>query len=536
MIRLNQVKLPVDHTESDLEKKILKLLHLKPRDLLSYKIVRRSVDARKKPDIFYVYTIDAETPKEPGILSGKRNPNLSRASERPYVFPDPGSEPMDERPVIIGSGPAGLFCAYMLAKHGYRPLILEMGDEAEVRREKTDKFWSGGILDTNSNVQFGEGGAGTFSDGKLNTSVKDRYGRNRRVMEIFVESGAPEKILYEARPHLGTDQLIRIVQNMRSSIIAMGGDVYFRSKMTDMHIKNGAIQSIETQDGRIFYTKTLILAIGHSSRDTFELLHRRGIHMNAKPFAVGVRVIHPQEMINLSQYGTPRHPHLGAADYRLAHTVGTGRGVYSFCMCPGGYVVNASSEKNMTAVNGMSYSARDSEYANSAIVVTVSPEDYRSYADLRLPPELQGVSFQRHLESAAFRNGGGAVPVQRFEDFCALRRSSSLPYHNFHKGAVLPSAVHDIFPEDISISLRQGIEYFDHLIPGYGEGDALMAGVESRTSSPVRILRGENLCAIGHPGLYPCGEGAGYAGGITSAAVDGMKTAEAILLSLQGQA
>ena len=527
MLRVSQLKLPVEHKEADLKNKLCRLLRIKPQELTDYHIVRRSIDARKKPDIYYVYTIDAETTKEEKILANRKLTNVARAKEAEYQFPAPGRQEMTERPVIVGSGPAGLFCAYMLASHGYRPILLEMGEEAAVRKQKIDSFWAGNALDKKCNVQFGEGGAGTFSDGKLNTSVKDRSGRNHKVLELFVKAGAPEKILYEAKPHLGTDQLIIIVQNLRNSIIAMGGEVHFRAKVTDLHIKKGEIQAVETEDGRIFHTHTLVLAVGHSSRDTFGLLYRRGMHMMAKPFAVGVRVVHPQAVINQSQYGIAKHAVLGAADYRLAHTVDTGRGVYSFCMCPGGYVVNASSEEEMTAVNGMSYSGRDSAYANSAIVVTVTPEDYMQKADSSMPDELQGIAFQRNLEGAAFRNGQGQVPVQRFADFCRQEKSTGIAYGDFMKGNYHPSLINDIFPAEITASLQQGIRWFDRQIPGFAAGDTVLAGVESRTSSPVKMERNE-LLESNIRGIYPCGEGAGYAGGITSAAIDGLKVAEEI--------
>lgn len=529
MIRIQQLKLPVGHTKEELEQKLLKELKLSPEKLISYELRKQSIDARKKP-IQYVYTIDVQVKEEDRVLKRARNSKASRAEVHTYQLPKPGSRPLNHRPVIIGSGPAGLFCGLMLAKAGYCPVILERGKPAQERKNSVELFWNTGQLDVRSNVQFGEGGAGTFSDGKLNTLVKDTKGRNRLVLEAFVEAGAPEEILWQNKPHLGTDVLIGIVENIRCQIEALGGQVCFESQMTDLTLKEGRIQRIQVMEGqrgkeRTYELETdiLILAPGHSARDTFLMLKEKGIPMEAKAFAVGVRVEHPQEMINLSQYGAEYPKELSAASYKLTRKVSDGRGVYSFCMCPGGYVVNASSEERALAVNGMSYQARDGHNANSAIVVTVGPKDFKG-TDV-----LSGMEFQRRLEQAAYRAGEGKVPVQLFGDYQKGVVSHSLGnVEPAIKGAWTFGDVRSIFPEELAAALEEGILGCEQILTGFARGDALLSGVESRTSSPVKIPRNQEMeSAIG--GLYPCGEGAGYAGGITSAAMDGVKTAEAVI-------
>lgn len=529
MIRIQQLKLPVGHTKEELEQKLLKELKLSPEKLISYELRKQSIDARKKP-IQYVYTIDVQVKEEDRVLKRARNSKASRAEVHTYQLPKPGSRPLNHRPVIIGSGPAGLFCGLMLAKAGYCPVILERGKPAQERKNSVELFWNTGQLDVRSNVQFGEGGAGTFSDGKLNTLVKDTKGRNRLVLEAFVEAGAPEEILWQNKPHLGTDVLIGIVENIRCQIEALGGQVCFESQMTDLTLKEGRIQRIQVVEGqggkeRTYELETdiLILAPGHSARDTFLMLKEKGIPMEAKAFAVGVRVEHPQEMINLSQYGAEYPKELSAASYKLTRKVSDGRGVYSFCMCPGGYVVNASSEERALAVNGMSYQARDGHNANSAIVVTVGPKDFKG-TDV-----LSGMEFQRRLEQAAYRAGEGKVPVQLFGDYQKGVVSHSLGnVEPAIKGAWTFGDVRSIFPEELAAALEEGILGCEQILAGFARGDALLSGVESRTSSPVKIPRNQEMeSAIG--GLYPCGEGAGYAGGITSAAMDGVKTAEAVI-------
>lgn len=529
MIRIQQLKLPVGHTKEELEQKLLKELKLSSEKLISYELRKQSIDARKKP-IQYVYTIDVQVKEEDRVLKRARNSKASRAEVHTYQLPKPGSKPLNHRPVIIGSGPAGLFCGLMLAKAGYCPVILERGKPVQERKRSVELFWNTGQLDVRSNVQFGEGGAGTFSDGKLNTLVKDTKGRNRVVLEAFVEAGAPEEILWQNKPHLGTDVLIGIVENIRCQIEALGGQVCFESQMTDLTLKEGRIQRIQVMEGqrgkeRTYELETdiLILAPGHSARDTFLMLKEKGIPMEAKAFAVGVRVEHPQEMINLSQYGAEYPKELSAASYKLTRKASDGRGVYSFCMCPGGYVVNASSEERALAVNGMSYQARDGHNANSAIVVTVGPKDFKG-TDV-----LSGMEFQRRLEQAAYRAGEGKVPVQLFGDYQKGVVSHSLGnVEPAVKGAWTFGDVRSIFSEELAAALEEGILGCEQILAGFARGDALLSGVESRTSSPVKIPRNQEMeSAIG--GLYPCGEGAGYAGGITSAAMDGVKTAEAVI-------
>ncbi len=523
-VRIQQLKLPVTHTEQELRDRIIRTLRIRPEELIRYEIVRRSLDARKE-ELRYVYLIDADVKREAAVLKKCRG-SAEKAKRVRYRFPEPGTGRLSHRPVIVGTGPAGLFCGLMLARAGYAPVLLERGQRAEERVETVDRFWRLGILDPQSNVQFGEGGAGTFSDGKLNTLVKDPAGRNRKVLELFVEAGAPKEILYEQKPHLGTDLLVGIVRCMREEIVRLGGDIRFGCRMTDLVLESGAVRGIVTRSGgrepEVLKAEQVVLAIGHSARDTFAVLKERGVPMQPKAFAVGVRVEHPQEMINRSQYGEGYPRVLPPASYKVTRRLEDGRGVYSFCMCPGGYVVNASSEKGMLAVNGMSYQARDGRNANSAMIVTVTPADYGG-TDV-----LAGVEFQRKLERAAYELGGGRIPVQTFGDFCADRASVRLgDISPCIKGAYELTSVRAIFPPELSRALEEGIRGCGRLIPGFAGPDAVLSGVESRTSSPVRILRNEEL-ESGISGLYPCGEGAGYAGGITSAAMDGLKIAEAI--------
>ena len=521
MIRITQLKLPVDHRQEQLRKKIARTLKC-GEDTFSYEIVRQSLDARHKEDKKFVYTVDVSTPAEKKLLRKNRDKNVAFFEKKEYCFPKPGEEVLKNPPVVVGSGPAGLFCAWYLARAGYRPLVLERGQEAQKRKETVDRFWKDGILDPESTVQFGEGGAGTFSDGKLNTLVKDPNGRNHEVLKRFVEAGAPQEIVYQQKPHLGTDVLIGIVETMRHQIEEMGGSFCFESKVTDLCMENGRLCAVEINAGEKIPAEVCVLALGHSARDTFSMLHRRGIFMQPKSFAVGLRMEHPQKMINMDLYGEEENETLGAASYKVTHTCQNGRGVYSFCMCPGGYVVNASSEEGMLAVNGMSYQARDSKNANSALIVTVSPEDF--------PEEgvLGGITFQRNLEKAAWELGKGRIPVQLFEDFKEHRKSTEfgevMPQM---KGAYVLTDVRSILPKEIGDSIEEGVTTFGRKIKGFDRPDALLSGIESRTSSPVRIVRDRQGCA-NIEGIYPCGEGAGYAGGITSAAMDGIKTAEFI--------
>ena len=550
MIRINQIKIIHDENKSYdydtindvLKAKVAKILRVSVDDMESFEIIRHSIDARKKPEIYHIYIVDVslKNNSEEGVVKKCRNKDVSIIEPVRYAFPyvyQHGKEE-DLRPVIIGAGPAGLFCGYVLAKHGFKPLILERGSDIDKRTEIVEHFWKSGELDETTNVQFGEGGAGTFSDGKLNTMVKDKDGRGRAALKIFVENGAPIDILYDAKPHIGTDILRDVVKNMRNNIIKWGGEVRFESKVDEIEVsKDSEIKALKVGDECIPCSEA-VLAIGHSARDTFYMLKDKNVEMNPKPFAVGFRVEHPQALINYSQYKIAEPKALEPAPYKLTTTTDSGRGVYSFCMCPGGFVVNASSEKGRLAVNGMSYSRRDSKNANSAIIITVDPKDFGS------DDVLSGVEFQRGLEEKAYKAGNGKIPVEYYgkfkeavtgepdstneddtlvqtqKDFKMIENTPSM------KGDYVFANVHDILPDDLNNAFVQGMEKFGRMIKGYNSEYALVSGVESRTSSPVRIVRGENGESVNVKGLFPCGEGAGYAGGIMSAAMDGMKIAE----------
>ena len=520
MIRVRQVRVPLEERQLLLNK-ISKLLKVKEETILSYKIVKESGDARKKDNILLIYEVDVELNCEDEVLRKNKSQDIFITPNEEYNFLVTGNKKLNYRPVIVGSGPAGLLCAYFLAEHGYKPIIVERGECVEERVRTIEEFWQTGKLNKNSNVQFGEGGAGTFSDGKLNTLVKDLFFRGKKVFEIFVECGAPSEILYLNKPHIGTDILRNVIKNLREKIISFGGEFKYNCCLTDLIIKDTKIEGIIVNNKEEIKTNLLVLAIGHSARDTFEMLLHSGICMESKPFAVGVRIEHPQKMINKSQYGMEFHPYLKQASYKLTYKAENGRGIYSFCMCPGGYVVNASSEENRLVVNGMSNYQRESQNANSAIVVTVSSKDFGNNP-------LDGIEFQRKLEENAYTEGRGNIPIQLYKDF--KDNKSSTAFGNFDSitnGRTSFANLNNVFPEFISESIKEAIPEFGKKIKGFDREDAILLGVESRTSSPMKIPRDDNFfCNI--EGIIPCGEGAGYAGGITTSAIDGVKVAESI--------
>ncbi len=521
MIRIRQIEINVlKNQEEQLYKKIAHLLKIKVSDIKELNINKKSIDARKKPDIFYVYEVDVLVNKETSILLRSKNNNILKTPNEKYTFKIIGNKKLNNRPLIVGSGPAGLMAAYILAENGYNPLVLERGECIEKRVLTVEKFFQNGMLNLNSNVQFGEGGAGTFSDGKLNTLVKDKYKRQRRVFEIFVECGAPKEILYLNKPHIGTDILRNVVVNIRKKIIKMGGEFRYNSCVTDFVIEDSKIKAVKINDSEIIETDVLILAIGHSARDTFEVLEKKEIIMKAKPFAVGIRIQHPQDMIGFSQYGS-LYKRLPKASYKLTYKAKNGRGVYTFCMCPGGYVVNSSSESGRLAINGMSNYRRDSKNANSAIIVTIGPKDFGEKA-------LDGVKFQRLLEEKAYKLGNGKIPIELYKDFKNGNVNSEIEkIEPVMMGKYCFANIREIFPSYVTEALIEAIDYFDSKIEGFARDDAIIAAVESRTSSPVRIERdasGESSIK----GIFPCGEGAGYAGGITSSGMDGIYQAENI--------
>lgn len=521
MIRLRQVKLPISN--KNILKKVSNILKVKTEDIYDIVIVKKSLDARKKDNLMFVYELDVEVANEIQVLKKNKSSDIFPSPNEEYIFPINGKVNTNIRPIIVGAGPAGLTCAYLLATHGYKPLIIERGERVEDRVKTIEEFWKTNKLNVDSNVQFGEGGAGTFSDGKLNTSVKDKEFRIKKVLEMFVENGAPEEILYEAKPHIGTDILRDVVKNIREKIISFGGEFRYNTTLTNLNIENNKLVSIEVNNNEIINTEVLVLAIGHSARDTFKMLYDNNLVMEAKPFAVGVRIEHPQKMINKSQYGIEHSKYLTPASYKLTYTTKKGRGVYSFCMCPGGYVVNASSEEKRLVVNGMSNYRRESKNANSALVVTINPRDFGDNP-------LDGIKFQRELEEKAYILGMGNIPIQLYKDFRENIETTTLGNVEPQvKGKYTLSNLNKIFPEYINESLKEAIEVFGTKIEGYSRGDAVLLGVESRTSSPVRIVRNDEYIS-NIDGIYPCGEGAGYAGGITTAAVDGIKVAEKIAL------
>lgn len=522
MIRISNIKMSID--DADLTGAAAKKLKIKREAVKEIKIRRKSLDARKKNDIHYLYTVDVAVEGEEKILKSVRDKSVTLSNWSDYV-PLGENAVLKHRPIVAGFGPAGMFAALVLAERGLKPIVLERGRDVERRTEDVESFWNGGAFDPESNVQFGEGGAGTFSDGKLTTRIKD--GRSRYVIQKLIEAGAPEEIAYDAKPHIGTDRLKDVVKNIRNKITALGGEVRFESRLTGFEEVNGCITAAVVNNTDRIETDSLVLAVGHSARDTFKMLCDGGVAMEQKPFAAGVRIEHLQKDIGLAQYGDA-YTKLPPADYMLTYTTKDGRGVYSFCMCPGGYVVAAASEEGRLVVNGMSEYARDGENANSALLVQVSPEDFGS------DDPLAGVEFQRRIEEAAYKAGGGgyAAPVQRYEDFVLGRVSQGEgKVRHTYRPNIKYADLNGVLPCFITEALKEAVPEMGKKLKGFDSPDALMTGVETRSSSPVRIVRDKEGNSLSLKGLYPAGEGAGYAGGIVSAAVDGVRQAENIMIN-----
>jgi uncharacterized FAD-dependent dehydrogenase len=537
MLRLSELRLPLDHPESSLEPAIVERLGIAARDLVGFSVFRRAWDARKRSAILLVYTIDVEVKDEAALLArlaGDRN--VAPTPDMSYRFVARAPEGA-LRPLVIGAGPCGLFATLILAEMGFRPILLERGKVVRERTKDTWGLWRRSVLDPTSNVQFGEGGAGTFSDGKLYSGIKDPRHHGRKVLTEFVEAGAPEEILWVAKPHIGTFRLVTMVESMRAKIEALGGEYRFRSKVTDLDIETASdgtrhVRGVMLESGEAIRADHVVLALGHSARDTFEMLHARGVYIEPKPFSIGVRIEHPQSLIDRCRFGDfAGNQILGAADYKLVHHCKNGRSVYSFCMCPGGTVVAAASEPGGVVTNGMSQYSRNERNANAGIVVGITPADYPD-------GPLAGVPFQRHWERRAFEAGGGtyAAPAQLVGDFLARRPSTKL-------GSVIPSYKPGVTMTDLAsclpdfaiAAIREALPALDRQIKGFAMHDAVMTGVETRTSSPIRIRRGDDMQSLNTQGLYPAGEGAGYAGGILSAGVDGIRVAEAVARAMTGQ-
>jgi uncharacterized FAD-dependent dehydrogenase len=542
MLRITELRLPLAHVEAALRAALLARLGISDAELTSFKVFKRSYDARKKTAVVLIYTVDCEVRDEAAILQ--------RHEADPHVRPAPdtryrllGNAPADfytggrPRPLVVGFGPCGLFAALILAQMGLAPLVLERGRQVRERTKDTWGLWRQGVLDPESNVQFGEGGAGTFSDGKLWSQISDPRHLTRKVLTEFVKAGAPEEILFVAKPHIGTFRLVGMIEKMRAEIEALGGEVRFRQQVTDLRIEAGHVRGVVLASGQQIAADHVVLALGHSARDSFEMLHRRGVFMEPKPFSVGFRVEHPQSLIDKARFGpNAGNPVLGAADYKLVHHASNGRAVYSFCMCPGGTVVAATSEAGRVVTNGMSQYSRNERNANAGLVVGITPQDYRQDRGGSSPVHpLDGIAFQRLWETRAYELGGGGyvAPGQMVGDFIRGQRSSAF-------GSVLPSYTPGVKPTDLAepgrgslpdyalAALREALPAFERQIKGFAMPDAVLTGVETRTSSPLRITRGRQLQSLNVAGLYPAGEGAGYAGGIMSAGVDGIEVAEAL--------
>jgi uncharacterized FAD-dependent dehydrogenase len=534
MLRLTEIKLPLDHPADALRAAILHRLGLKDNELLSVSIFKRSHDARKKHALLLIYAVDIEVKNEAALLKRFRDErHLAPTPDMDYHFVGHAPESLTERPIVVGFGPCGIFAALVLAQMGFKPIVLERGKAVRERTQDTWGLWRKHTLNPESNVQFGEGGAGTFSDGKLYSQIKDPKHYGRKVIAEFIKAGAPEEIRYVAKPHIGTFRLVGVVETMRHEIESLGGEIRFQQRVTDVLIEEGHIRGLVLADGKTLRSDHVVLALGHSARDTFEMLHARGVYMEAKPFSIGFRIEHPQSLIDQARLGpNAGNALLGAADYKLVHHAKNGRSVYSFCMCPGGTVVAATSEPGRVVTNGMSQYSRNERNANAGIVVGITPADYPGGV-------LAGVELQRQLESRAFELGGGNydAPSQLVGDFLQGKPSTQL-------GSVEPSYKPGVHLTDLASSLpdyaieaiREAIPAFDQQIKGFAMKDAVLTGVETRTSSPVRMTRGDDLQSLNVQGLYPAGEGAGYAGGILSAGVDGIRVAEAVALSLLGRA
>ncbi len=524
MIRLFEIKLPIDHSESALKKAAAKTLRISGTDIDTIQIRKQAVDARKKNSLYFVYTIDCAVKDEMNLVQKLNSKKIILAPDESYKNVVPGKESLHLNPVIIGSGPAGLFAGLLLAQNGYKPLILERGCDVDQRARDVESFWKNGTLNPNSNIQFGEGGAGTFSDGKLTTLINDP--RCKKVLQEFVASGAPDSILYANKPHIGTDLLREVVRNIRNRIIASGGNVLFQKQVTNIRADNNILKAVQINNSEWIDCTVAVFATGHSARDTVAMLHINLMNIVQKPFAVGVRIEHPQELIDRSQYGIfSSHPRLGAADYKMAFHGENHRSAFTFCMCPGGEVIAAASQKGGVVTNGMSYQARKGTNANAALLVNITPSDFPD------THPLSGFEFQRHWEEKAFLLGGSNyyAPVQRVEDFLLNRKSTKTgAVKPTYTPGVTPSDLRNCLPSYVIATLQKAIPHFAHQIAGFSLPDALLTGVETRSSSPVRLVRNA-LFESSINGIYVAGEGAGYAGGITSAAADGIRVAEAII-------